>query len=1090
MNLSAPFISRPVGTTLLTLAIALVGLVAYVLLPVSPLPQIDFATIRVFAGLPGASPETMAATVATPLERTLGRIAGISEMTSNSFQGSVSISIQFDLTRDIDGAARDVQAAINAARAILPTMPGNPTYRKSNPADSPIMVMGLTSDTLTQGELYDIASSVFAQKLSQVYGVGEVNVGGASSPAVRVNVNPGLLHAKGLSMEDVRSAIARANVNSPKGMLDNGTTQWLVGANDRLREAKDFAPLILRHYNGAALRLCDVATVTDATEDTRNAGYVNGKPAVMIIIYKQPGANIIETVARIRAAMPTLRAWMPESADFTIVMDRSPAIKASVNEVESALFISMCLVVLVVFLFLRNGRATCIPAVAVPVSLLGTFSIMYLCGYSLNHLSLMALTVATGFVVDDAIVVTENIVRHVENGLSPLKAAFVGSREVAFTVMSISLSLVAIFIPVLGMGGIAGRLFKEFAVTLSAAVLVSLIVSLVITPMMCGYLLRPEAQANPKQPGKAMTAAFFGGLCGICARSYARFIRLWADFMDWLHEGYARTLAIILRHKRSTLLALILTIACNIYLYVAVPKGFFPQQDVGQIMGMIRADQSISFKAMQPKVEEIMHIVLKHPAVDAMGGFIGGRASNSGMVFINLKAPHERRMTALQVIADLRGKLAHIPGGELFLMPMQDLRMGGRPTRAEHQFTLQSDDLALLRKWAPLITDAFKEIPGLVDVNSDQETRGLQTTVMVDRDVIARLGINQKQVDSALGLAFGQAFASTIYTDSNQYRVVLELEPDYLAGPDNLTRVWVPSGTNQRNAPSIAGTGLSGNAASSLFSLLAPGSQTTRLAPLDTFSSLDPTLTALSVSHQGQFTAATISFNLLPGYSLSTVQPHIDETMLKLRVPAAVRGSFQGTAGAYAKSMGDQPLLIFAALLTLYIVLGILYESLIHPLTILSTLPSAGMGAILGLMLFGSEFSVIAFIGVLLLAGIVKKNAIMMIDFAIEARRSEQLSPEAAIYKACLLRFRPIMMTTMAAIGGALPLMLGSGDGAEIRTPLGITIVGGLLVSQLLTLYTTPVVYLYLDRFSREGKSAERIRRYGQKRLEKAVAEG
>ncbi|MDL2216477.1 efflux RND transporter permease subunit [Desulfovibrio sp. OttesenSCG-928-M14] len=1071
MNISAPFISRPVGTTLLTLALALVGLVAYALLPVSPLPQVDFATIRVSARLPGASPETMAATVATPLERSLGRIAGISEMTSTSSQGSTSISIQFDLSRDIDGAARDVQAAINAARAILPTMPSNPSYWKSNPADSPIMVMGLTSDTLTQGELYDIASTVFAQKLAQVYGVGEVTVGGASSPAVRVNVNPGLLQNKGLSMEDVRSAIVRANVNSPKGMLDNGENQWFVGANDQLREAKDFAPIIIRYQNGAALRLSDVAQVTDSVEDTRNAGYVEGKPAVMIVLFKQPGANIIETVARVRAAMPTLRAWLPESADFTIVMDRSPAIKASVGEVENALFISMCLVVLVVFLFLRNGRATFIPAVAVPVSLLGTFGVMYLCDFSLNHLSLMALTVATGFVVDDAIVVTENIVRHMEDGQPPLKAAHLGSREVAFTVMSISLSLVAIFIPILGMGGIVGRLFKEFAVTLSAAVLVSLLISLVVTPMMCARILRPASEEDPTKSGRVMAAAFYGGICGLCARGYARFIRLWGDVMDRLHEGYARTLAVVLRHKRITLLTLLVTIAFNVYLYVIVPKGFFPQQDVGQIFGMIRADQSISFQAMRPKVEELMNIVQAHPAVNTVGGFIGGRASNSGMVFINLKAPAQRKMTAQQVINDLRGKLARVPGGELFLNPMQDLRMGGRRTRAEHQFTLQSDDLALLRKWTPIITEAFQGIPGMTDVNSDQETRGLQSTVMVDRDVIARLGITQKQVDTALGLAFGQSFASTIYTEGNQYRVVLELEPEYLDGPDNLTRIWVPTGGALLNAPSVAGTGLSGNAASSLFSVLAPGSESRRLAPLMAFSGTEPTLTALSVSHQGQFTAATISFNLLPGYSLSDVQPLIEESLMQLHVPTEVRGSFQGTAGAYARSMGDQPLLILAAVLTLYIVLGVLYESLIHPLTILSTLPSAGMGAILGLLLFGAEFTVIAFIGVLLLAGIVKKNAILMIDFAIEARRHENLDAEAAIYKACLLRFRPIMMTTMAAIGGAVPLLLGSGDGAEIRTPLGITIVGGLLVSQLLTLYTTPVVYLYLDRFSREKKA-------------------
>lgn len=1081
MNISAPFITRPVGTTLLTLAIALVGIVAYALLPVSPLPQVDFATIMVNASMPGASPETMASTVATPLERSLGRIAGITEMTSSSSQGSARIVLQFDLDRDIDGAARDVQAAINASRAMLPAMPRNPTYRKMNPADAPIMVMGITSDSLTSGELYDIANNVFSQKLSQVYGVGQVSVGGASLPAVRVELNPGALQSKGVSLEEVRSAIARSNVNTPKGMLDNGENQWFVGANDQLTKAAGYAPLIIRHQNGAALRLSDVAEVTDGVEDTRNAGFIEGKPAVMVVLFKQSGANVIETVRRVRETLPTLRAWLPESADFTIMMDRSPSIAASVKEVEFTMLISMALVILVVFLFLRNARATFIPAVAVPVSLLGTFGVMYLCGYSLNHLSLMALTVATGFVVDDAIVVTENIVRHMEDGMSPLKAALLGSREVAFTVMSISFSLVAIFIPILGMGGLVGRLFKEFAVTLSAAVLVSLVVSLVATPMMCARILRPEAPEKPLCP----PPAFWGGVCGAAGRVYARVLRLWGDFMDWLHESYARTLAVVLRHKYLTLLTLIVTIACNIWLYIIVPKGFFPEQDVGQIMGRLRGDQSISFQAMLPKVVDLMSIVQAHPAVQYVGGFTGGGSSNSGSVFINLKPRAERKQTAAEVINDLRKDLAVVPGGELFLMPMQDLRVGGRQTRAQYQYALQSDDLALLRQWAPVITREMQTIPGLVDVNSDQETRGLQTTVVVDRDVIARLGITQKQVDTALGLAFGQSFASTIYTGGNQYRVVMAFSPDYTGGPEGLFYLYVPAGLKETSAPSISGTGLSGNAGSSLFSLTDQGSRAGALVPLHAFSRFDPTLTSLSVSHQSQFTAATISFNLLPGYTLSQVQPKIEEVMGNLHVPIDVRGSFQGTAGVYAKSMGDQPLLILAAVATLYIVLGVLYESLIHPLTILSTLPSAGMGAILGLMFFGAEFTVIAFIGVLLLAGIVKKNAILMIDFAIEARRTEGMSAEGAIYKACLLRFRPIMMTTMAAVGGAVPLMLGGGDGAEIRTPLGITIVGGLLVSQLLTLYTTPVVYLFLDRFSHDEKTAERHKLYARIRREK-----
>lgn len=1092
MNISAPFISRPVATTLLTLAIALVGIVAYAMLPVSPLPQIDFATIRVSASLPGASPETMAATVATPLERTLGRISGISEMTSTSYQGSTSISLQFDLDRDIDGAARDVQAAINAARAILPTLPTNPTYRKMNPADAPIMVLGLTSDALTQGELYDLASTVFQQKLSQVYGVGEVSVGGGTLPAVRVELNPGALQSRGISLEAVQTAIAEANTNTPKGMLDDGETQWFVAGNDRLSKAADFAPMIIRHHSGAALRLSDLAEVDDGVEDTRNIGYVNSKPAVLIILYKQPGANIIDTVRRVRQALPTLRAWMPESADFTVVMDRSPSIAASVREVENALFISMCLVVLVVFLFLRNGRATFIPAVAVPVSLLGTFGIMYLFGYSLNHLSLMALTVATGFVVDDAIVVTENIVRHTEDGVPPLAAAYRGSREVAFTVMSISLSLVAIFIPILGMGGLPGRLFKEFAVTLSAAVLVSLLVSLVVTPMMCAWILRPDAKLTALKPGAAMLAAACkGGVIGALCRGYSGCLRAWGDFMDWLHESYARSLTVVLRHKRLTLAALVLTVACNIYLYVIVPKGLFPQQDVGQIFGMIRADQSISFQAMQPKLAALMDIVRAHPAVSAVGGFTGGSQRNSGMVFISLKPAAERKQTADQIINDLRKQLTVVPGGELFLTPMQDLRIGGRRTRATYQYTLQSDDLALLRHWTPIVTEAFQKIPGMVDVNSDQETSGLQTTVTVNRDLIARLGITQKQVDTALGLAFGQSFASTIYTDANQYRVVMEFSPEYLQGPEGLFYLYVPSGGTTVAVPATISTGISGNAASSSSTGAGQtGSGENALVPLSAFASFDPTLTALSVSHQEQFTASTISFNLLPGVSLSSVQGPIEKTMVSIGVPEAVRGSFQGTAGVYAASMGDQPLLVLAALVTLYIVLGVLYESLIHPLTILSTLPSAGMGAILGLMVFGAEFTIIAFIGVLLLAGIVKKNAIMMIDFALEASRSENLPAEAAIYKACLLRFRPIMMTTMAAVGGALPLMLGSGDGAEIRTPLGITIVGGLLVSQLLTLYTTPVVYLYLDRFTHKDTIAERERIRMRQLREEALAAG
>ncbi|MDR0828337.1 MAG: efflux RND transporter permease subunit [Desulfovibrio sp.] len=1068
MNLSAPFISRPVGTTLLTLAVALVGIAAYALLPVSPLPQVDFATIRVRAAMPGASPETMAATVATPLERALGRIAGVTEMTSTSTQGNTGVVLQFDLSRDIDGAARDVQSAINAARSTLPVLPRNPSYKKSNPADAPVMVIGLTSDSMNLGDLYDIASSVFAQKLSQVYGVGEVVVGGASLPAVRVEINPGALHSRGLSLEETRAAIMRSNVNSPKGLLEDDTTLRAVGAADRLRRAADFAPLIIRWQDGAALRLSDVAEIRDGVEDSRNIGYANGKPAILLILYKQPGANIIETVRNVREMLPTLRAWMPESVDFTVTMDRSPSIAASVREVERGLVMSMCLVILVVFLFLRNARATFIPAVAVPVSLAGTFAVMHLCGFSLNHLSLMALTVATGFVVDDAIVVTENIVRHVENGEDVSQAARIGSREVSFTVLSISLSLVAIFIPILGMGGLMGRLFQEFAVTLSAAVLVSLLVSLVSTPMLCAQILREDEHRGRNVPPSGQS-----GARALMAAFFSRAISAWGGCLDRLHAGYARTLSIALAHKWLTLLALILTMVFNVYLYIIVPKGFFPQQDVGQIFGMIQADQSISFQSMKPKLTALMDIVDAHPDVAQVGGFTGGQQRNSGMVFVTLKPSSERKKNAAQIINELREQLSVVPGGELFLTPMQDLRIGGRRTRAEHQFTLQSDDLQLLRVWAPLVTEAFRKIPGLRDVNSDQETRGLQTTVSVDREVMARLGITQKQVDTALGLAFGQAFASTIYTDMNQYRVVMEFDEPYLQGPDGLFHLYVPASLKSASAPALAATGLSGNAGSSLFSVAAQDSSGSRLVPLNAFSSFSPTLTSLSVSHQAQFTSATISFNLLPGVSLSQVQERIDETLAGLRMPEAVHGSFSGVAGAFASSLRDQPLLILAALITLYVVLGVLYESFIHPLTILSTLPSAGVGAILGLMAFGAEFTVIAFIGVLLLAGIVKKNAILMIDFAVEARRREGLSAQEAIYKACLMRFRPIMMTTMAAIGGALPLLFGRGDGAEMRTPLGITIVGGLLVSQVLTLYTTPVVYIFLDRFAREKQKRQ-----------------
>lgn len=1062
MNISALFIARPIGTTLLTLAVALVGIVSYFLLPVSPLPQVDFPTIRVFARLPGASPETMATTVATPLERSLGRIAGITEMTSSSSLGSVSIVLQFDLTRNIDGAARDVQAAINAARATLPPLPSNPTYWKMNPADTPIMIIALSSDSLPVGSLYDLASNVLSQKIAQVYGVGQVDVGGGSLPAVRVNVNPGKINSMGMSLSNVRDALATANANQPKGTIDDGKTQWFIGANDQLQKASEFAPLIVRERNGTIVRLYDVATVSDSVQDVRMAGYGAGKRAITLVVYRQPGSNIIDTVKRVRENLPLLRAWMPEHVDLNIVMDRSPSITESVKEVEVTLVISMCLVVLVVFLFLHNGRATLIPAVAVPVSLLGTFAVMYISDFSLNHLSLMALTIATGFVVDDAIVVTENIVRYIERGEAPLDAALKGSKEVAFTVISISLSLVAIFVPILGMGGIPGRLFKEFAVTLSAAVLVSLVVSLVTTPMMCAKILKAEADNEDDNSILSPPLYTSLGLIGMVVRPLKHALRVWSDFMDWLHEAYAKSLIKILHHRAITLAALIFTMGLSVYLYIVIPKGFFPQQDTGQIMGQIQADQSISFTAMRPKFLEFLRVLDDHPAVATAAGFIGGRQSNTGMVFITLKPRKERKQDTFTIITDLRQRLSHVPGAVLRMTPMQDVRMGGRQSRAMYQFTLQSDNLQALRDWTPKITDAFKTIPGLLDINSDQDNRGLQTMLEIDREALARYNISFRQVDSTLNMAFGQSFASTILTAANQYRVVLEYEPEYLQGPNSLSQVYVPPAGSP-------GQGMSrvGNAASSIDTSSSSG----MLVPLMAFAKVKSTLTALGVTHQGQFSSATISFNLEQGYTLSDVEPKINAILAAIHVPSEVKGSFQGTAKIYASSMGQQPLLILAALVTLYIVLGVLYESFIHPLTILSTLPSAGVGALLGLMLFGEEFSVIAFIGVLLLSGIVKKNAIMMIDFAVVARREEGLTAMDAIYHACLLRFRPIMMTTMAAVFGAVPLLVASGDGAELRMPLGITIVGGLLVSQLLTLYTTPVVYLYLDRFSREKKS-------------------
>ena len=1015
MNFSVIFIRRPVATTLLTLGIALSGIVAFQLLPVAPLPQVDFPTISVQASLPGASPETMASTVATPLERSLGVIAGITEMTSSSSLGSTRITLQFDLDRNIDGAARDVQAAINAAHTLMPTgLPSNPTYRKVNPADAPIMILSLTSESMSRPQMYDAASTILAQKISQVAGIGQVSVGGSSLPAVRVELNPGALSRAGIGVENVRAAIVASNADRPKGALEEGDRRWQILANDQARNAAEYLPLIVAWNNGAAVRLSDVAEVLDSGQDVRNAGLANGKPAVMLILYRQPGANIIETVDRVKALLPQLRASIPAAINLEVAMDRTPTIRASLREVERTLLISVALVVLVVFLFLRDGRSALIPCVAVPVSLIGTFAVMYLAGFSLNNLSLMALTIATGFVVDDAVVVLENISRHIEAGMKPFDAAIRGAREVGFTVLSMSLSLIAVFIPILMMGGIIGRLFREFAVTLSVAILVSLLVSLTTTPMMCALLLRPQAERRP------------GRLQLLSGRAFEAML-----------GGYRRSLDWALHHSRIMMLILIATVGFNIYLYTIIPKGFFPQQDTGRLMGFIQADQSISFQAMRGKLAAFVDIVQQDQAVDTVIGFTGGGQLNTGMMFVSLKPLSERNISIDKVMARLRGKLAREPGANLFLQPVQDIRVGGRASNAQYQYTLQADNLDELRTWGPRLLKALSQLPILADVNTDQQDKGLQTSLIIDRDAVARLGLNQKLIDTTLNDLFGQRQVSTIYNPLNQYHVVMEAAPQYWQSPETLKDMFVI-------AP-----GLNGAAAQ---------------VPLAAFARWEPTATPLAVNHQGQFAASTISFNLPVGVSLSAATQAIDAEMQRIGVPVSVHGSFQGTAKVFQDSLANQPLLILAALITLYIVLGVLYESLIHPITILSTLPSAGVGAILALLAFQTDFSIIALIGVILLIGIVKKNAIMMIDFALTAQRERGLEPRAAIYEACLLRFRPIMMTTMAALFGALPLAIRSGDGAELRQPLGIAILGGLILSQLLTLYTTPVVYLYLDR--------------------------
>jgi multidrug efflux pump len=1016
MKLSEVFIHRPVATALLTLGIALAGAIAFKLLPAAPMPQVEFPVISVTAAMPGASPETMASTVATPLERSLGAIAGVNEITSSSTLGNTRVTLQFDLSRNIDGAARDVQAAINASRTLLPSnLPSNPTYRKSNPADAPILILSLTSESHTSAQMYDAASTILAQKISQIYGIGQVSVGGSSLPSVRVELNPMAMSQLGIGIAQAQTAVTNTNANRPKGVIESEDKHWQVIANDQAMRANDYMPVIVSYKSGAAVRLQDIADIQDSVQDVRNAGIVNDKPAVMLILYRQPGANIIDTVKRVTDMLPLLKASIPSAMNLDVVVDRSPTIRSALVEVEKTLLISIVLVIAVVMIFLRSTSAALIPSVVVPVSLVGTFGLMYLMDFSLNTLSLMALTIATGFVVDDAVVVIENTMRHIENGMAPFEAAIKGTREVSFTVVTMSLSLIAVFIPILLMGGIVGRLFREFAFTLSVSILLSMVLSLVTTPAMCARLLKPHQQDT--------SAHWFA----------------WSEkLFDKMLAGYRSSLEWALKHGKIMMVLLLVTIGLNFKLYGVVPKGFFPQQDVGRMMGAIQADQSISFQAMREKMAQYVSIIHEDPAVSDVAAFTGSGQTNMGFVFVALKPLNERKISIDDVIARLRPKIARVAGSSLFLQAQQDVRIGGRSSNAQYQYTLQADNTDDLRTWAPRVQAALMKQPDLLDMNSDQQDKGQQVKLQIDHNAASRLGISTALIDATLNGYFGQNIVSTIYNPLNQYRVVMEAAPQYWQSPEILKNIFITT-TGANNMPVVT-------------------------VPLSSVASWQPASTPLAVNHQSQFAAVTFSFNLPAGKSLSDAAQVINQATTEIGLPSTIQGSFQGTAKAFVESLSTMPLLIGLAILTIYIVLGMLYESLVHPITILSTLPSAGVGALLALIVSGTELSVIAFIGVILLIGIVKKNAIMMIDFAIDAERRDHLTPEEAIKQACFLRFRPIMMTTMAALLGAIPLAIGGSDGSEFRKPLGIAIVGGLILSQMLTLYTTPVVYLYLDR--------------------------